>query len=401
MIQILTYSGSEQELSGTEIKVNKIHDAESLDSFEINIIDLQDANIWRNNDGSYNTINNKADFISVSKMIENSVKAQNIILLPQNYIFRYGLYRGSYQNGYELKNVIYSMREILSECCGIIAIFDFVYENTKTQIGTKELSAAFYFNGAESNALTLSKGSNKPTTIKVDEVIFSTLLIQNLEDIQQFLKKLGLIKEKKEVPKWMEDVIMFDDEKQIEIIRENEVKIQEAKSNIKEAKKAIEKNDEYKSILHTTGDELVKVVLEILEKMLGCDFSEFKDLKNEDFLTTVNEYTFIGEIKGVNHNVKSENVAQLDRHYQGYLDDNPDADETKVNALLIMNHQKNKPVYDREIVHERQVSLARRNGSLIVDTYTLLKLFEQYLTGEKTREACIDILANNTGLLVL
>ena len=141
------------------------------------------------------------------------------------------------------------------------------------------------------------------------------------------------------------------------------------------------------------------MVLEILEEMLGCDFSDFKDVKREDFLTAVDEYTFIGEIKGVNHNVKSENVAQLERHYQSFLDDNPDADETKICALLIMDHQKNKPIQEREPVHEKQVALARKYGSLIIDTYTLLKLFEKYLSGEKSRAECIDILQNNTGLL--
>ena len=33
MIQILTYKGNEDEFQGNEIKVNRIHDAESLDSF--------------------------------------------------------------------------------------------------------------------------------------------------------------------------------------------------------------------------------------------------------------------------------------------------------------------------------------------------------------------------------
>ena len=46
MIQILTYSGNEEKLRGKGIRLNKIHDAEALDSFEINIISLQDDNMW-------------------------------------------------------------------------------------------------------------------------------------------------------------------------------------------------------------------------------------------------------------------------------------------------------------------------------------------------------------------
>ena len=64
-----------------------------------------------------------------------------------------------------------------------------------------------------------------------------------------------------------------------------------------------------------------------------------------------------------------------------------------------MNHQKNKPVADREAVHERQVNLAKRNGSLIIDTYMLLKMFEKFKQNKISREACIDILKSNTGIL--
>lgn len=38
MIQMLTFQGNEIELKGKGVKLNKIHDAEALDSYEINII---------------------------------------------------------------------------------------------------------------------------------------------------------------------------------------------------------------------------------------------------------------------------------------------------------------------------------------------------------------------------
>ena len=132
--------------------------------------------------------------------------------------------------------------------------------------------------------------------------------------------------------------------------------------------------------------------------MLGCDLSEFHDKKKEDFNFKIGEKIFIGEIKGVTPNVKKANVSQLDVHVQEFLDENETADENVV-ALLIINHQRNKPLENREVVMEEQIKLAERNGSLIVETITLLKLFEQYLSNEKTREECIDILEDNKGLL--
>ena len=56
MIQILTYSGNEEKLRGEGIRLNKIHDAEALDSFEINIISLQDDNMWVTRERTLGTI---------------------------------------------------------------------------------------------------------------------------------------------------------------------------------------------------------------------------------------------------------------------------------------------------------------------------------------------------------
>ena len=53
----------------------------------------------------------------------------------------------------------------------------------------------------------------------------------------------------------------------------------------------------------------------------------------------------------------------------------------------------------REPVHEKQINLAKRNGSLIVETITLLKLFERYIAGNITREECLELLKTNIGLL--
>ena len=64
-----------------------------------------------------------------------------------------------------------------------------------------------------------------------------------------------------------------------------------------------------------------------------------------------------------------------------------------------MNHQKNKALDMREPVHEKQINLAKRNGSLIVETITLLKLFERYIAGNITREECLELLKTNIGLL--
>ena len=176
------------------------------------------------------------------------------------------------------------------------------------------------------------------------------------------------------------------------------MQIADLEEQIKLSKEVLNSNSKYKSILYTTGDELVDVFKEILSDMLGIDLSGFVDEKKEDFNFELNGKIYIGEVKGVNHNVKRENVSQLDLHVNGYLDDNTDKTQNDIVALLIINHQKNKDPKDREPVNGQQVKLAEKYGSLIVETTMLLELYSDYKAGTITRDAIIELF-DQVGLL--
>lgn len=398
MIQVLTHSGREEKYAGKDVIVNRIHDARALDEFDINIIDLDDTDLWKTVNWERKTIDSIADIISLAKMINNSNNTRIVVKYPQNRHYKYGSHRGPYKEFCDLKDMIPIIKaHILDELYYSLDTVNFVYENTETEIESKSYSASFWFENPE-KALWCSK-SGKVVVCEHDHIILTTLNIDDYESLILMLKSLGLIKENVDMPSWMEELKMFDDKKQYDIIRENNEIIKTSQSNIDLALEIIENNNRYKSILYTSGNELVSVVFEILEDMLGCDLQSFEDKKKEDFLFSIGTHIFIGEIKGVNHNVKSENVSQLDVHYQSYLENHPETDEKDVHALLIMDHQKKKPVYNREPVHDNQIALAKRNGCLIVDTYTLLKVYEKYRSGVLMREECIRLFADNTGLL--
>lgn len=400
MIQILTYSGKENEFKGKDIVLNSIHDAKSLDEFNTNIISLADKEIWRYY-GQEKRTNIAVDMKSVKTMFDYSEKRNIIIiLLPQNLIYKfdYDSYYNKYQRQCELKNMIEDMKEILSNLHDVLYRIQIVYENTVTKINDKNIEASFHFGYIE-DSLLVSDKSNKPTACRYGNVILTTLNLNTYEQIIDFLKEINLLRQEQTTPEWMEEIKMFDDTQQLMIIERNNQVIEEANENISRAMEKINKNSEYKSILYTNGEELVNVVFGILESMLGCDLSQFEDKKKEDFLFEKNGLVFIGEIKGVNHNVKSENISQLDVHYQGYLEENEERDQENVKAILVMNHQKNKALDMREPVHEKQINLAKRNGSLIVETITLLKLFERYMAGNITQEKCLELLKTNIGLL--
>ena len=294
MIQMLTFQGNEIELKGKGVKLNKIHDAEALDSYEINIISLQDRTMWKTREASPVTIDSIGDLSSLSKMIESSKHANIIILLPQNENFMYEAWRPnrSEWRHLEFKNILQSFKNVLGHIFEPLTRMYIMYENTITRIDDKKVPASFHFNEMVKDVLTKSEKSNKPTTVKVEGVILSTLNINNYAEILSFLTEIGLIKEESEAPEWMEGLNMFDDSNQLKIIQENNMVIEMANENISNAMKVINQNKRYKSVLYTSGDELVEIIFEILEKMLGCSLSGFIDKKKEDFNFKIGDKVF-------------------------------------------------------------------------------------------------------------
>lgn len=399
MIQVATYSGKEDKYNMEGIEQYSLHDIRSLDEYEITIIDLSSPYLWIYNGEDCYSINKINDFESISEMIEGSVTSKIVIILPQNVDYKYCW---SYQN-YEYKKEIKDMLDYLT--CNIlphlyypISECHLSYENTKTDIDGKSYDAAFYFKYV-TDAIVKSNKSYKATMINIDKVILSTLKIETGNDLLSILKKLGIMKVQQEVPAWLDEIKMFDDEiQQGEIINCRE-KIENLQEKIKLSEEKLSENMRLKSALFVNGDELVSVVFSILEEMLGCDLSDFIDEKKEDFLVEIGDMGFIGEIKGVNHNVKNENISQLDVHYQSYLDEHEDKCKENIKALLIINHQKNKPISEREPVKDTQINLAKRNGSLIIETYTLLKMLEKYREGMITKKEIFLMIKEGEGIL--
>ena len=374
----------------------------TFDLFDINIIDLQDENLWENNSNHDRGINRSPDLKSLSKLIDSSHKSKTIILFPQNYTFKYYKSCGNYSFEYFLKDKIENIINILSTLLPQIEAYDFIYENAFTLCGESAFMSAFCFSIVSDEALTSAIGSNKATTMQItDYCILTTLSLAGKDcKLEDFLEAIGLTEDMYEYPQWLVDFEKFDDKILNKTIKEQEAQIIDLQKSIKEAQDKLQKNLRLKSILTENGNNLVAVVFDILEDILCCDLSEFKDKKKEDFLIKLSDCTFIGEIKGINTNVKNANVSQLDVHYQNYLDDLADKN-TKENlkALLIINPQRDKPINTRDEVHDEQITLAKRNGSLIIPTITLLSIYEKFLDKQITSEQIKELFLSQVGLI--
>ena len=377
----------------------------ALDEFDMNVIDLTNDSIWVNDSNSNKTINIANDFSSIKTMINNRKTSVMLFVLPQNSTFYF--HKHVYASRWIYDDI--RMKDMLSDLCTAILPrimpcninSELIFENTKTAVHNIYYQASFYFSGTV-QTLTQSEKSEKTTTIQLSENIYATTLhiTKSTEELVNFIHSI-FKKEKEPIPEWMEKIQYFDDAQQELIIQESQERIRQEQQTIQQAQEHLKENALYKSILYTSGDELVEGVFKILEKMLDYDLSEFRDIKKEDFLVHKKGYTLIGEIKGVNSNVKRENISQVDVHYQRYIDElQAKGLEENVHQVLIINPFRMKPLDEREPIHIDQIHLATLYQSLIIETKTLLHMFELFLQDKLTTEDCERIFITKTGLLL-
>ena len=411
MIQIITYDVNKyKEYSDKLYTISKLGEIQALDDFEVCIIDLCNKELWKYVGGNTTCINAYKDLLTLKEAILHCKKCRILVVFPQNIEFWYkreyvsnGRYE--YKNFAKLKDIQKYILDILKNYLINLKFISITYEKTTTMLGKTKILADFnLLNFRESGfePITFSINSNKVTTVKNSKYIVTTLnILEDEEILKKFIREYCKNEnQKQEIPEWIQEVNFFDDEELKENKNKNLTKIRKLNTLNAEIDIKVKKNLEYKSILYTNGDELVKIVLEILDEILEYDSSEFVDEKREDFLIKKKDVTFVGEIKGLSSSVKNENVSQLDVHVQSYLDDlQQEETEEKVKGLLIINHQRNKPIEERQEVHEHQIKLATRNESLIIETTTLLKIYEKYKLGDMTKEECKKLFKDNIGLL--
>ena len=408
IIQVIAFDEKESE----RITYSSIARPISLDEFDVNIIDLSSDSLWKAKDPIIRSIDQIQDLASIRTMVDNSTKSTMIFVLPQDVTVLSsgtviqrpdGSKDTRYNDASRLKDKLPMLKkEVLEKVIPNIAGIEIIYENTQTTISGEVYKAAFYFAESLHTPLSKSDHSDKITTIIADDRrIITTLDITGSDKrIYTYLNNVIFPIEKEKEPEWIHNVVFWDDEKQREIITKNVEIIKNSQELINRANEKLQENAYYKSILYSTGDELVKVVFKILSDMLDYDLNDFIDEKKEDFRICKDRYTLIGEIKGINTNVRNENVSQTDVHYQRYID-KLDEEEKKENVyqVLIINPLRKTPLDNREAVHTDQIELAERNGCLIIETKTLLKMYEKFRMHELSVIEIEEMLIERTGLM--
>lgn len=399
-IQLLC-SGKKEVFRDRTIKISKLSEPYSFDSFDINIIDLNDRYLWKSENYS-SLINSIDEFVMLSSNIKTANK-NVIIILPQNLIHEYNKDAlGGYYNNIELKNCIneHVIQKNLKTLYGNIEL-QFIYNKNETKINGKSIISDFTIekqNGM--NVLTESE-CGKITTVSINNnrLIFTVLNLEDKESFMEFIKNLFPSK-KVEIPSWAENYNFYTDEEEKESIIENKKEITEIKQKISESEENLKENNYYKSILYSKNQELADVVVKILNQILDGTCEEFVDKGKEDYLLKIGGITYLFEIKGTDKSIKKAFVSQLQAHVHEYIDkleEEGKTEETK--GFLIINDQSSLDPAERGKVPIAQIELAESYKFLIIRTETLLKIYEKFLNNDIKVSEIIDIFKTRKGIL--
>lgn len=364
----------------------------SFDEFDINVIDLNSPNLWSFSPEYQKCTEAVYHLKTLKEIMENSKKSMSIILMPANTkvsLLRSG---GLTAQTILIKDII---KQINYELCELTLSYARLrYEISTTTIDEQDFYSDFVFDDVDYETIKRFNGG-KSTIIKHNERLYSTtLLIKNTANDLGILISFILSRFKKfDVPDWFNSLEYFDDA----ALKNKRGELLDMYQQIENIDRRINKNNKFKSILYSTGDELVGVVKEILVDIFKLTDSHFTDVKKEDFRFEFEDVNFMVEIKGINTNVKNSNIAQCKKHVTDLIAEDDTKSPGNVKGLLIVNPQRDIEPGKREPIHANQISYAKSEGILIITTLELLKLYQAYTKDEVVSNKCFETFKNNVG----
>lgn len=360
-------------------------DCRTFDTYPTNIIDLSDPAAWKNSyNNNLDTVDCAEIFVKLNDYIEKT-KSKVVIILPQNEHITLG-YR---DNLVQISRYLKRFNELLSESFTFIKQNDIEIENSPSlvQLSNYEVSSDFVFaDKSKGSVFFKTNGSLRKCALLVREnIAITTMELDSYTDFAHFLGRIPNVL-KEPTPTWAENYYVLNDEYLFKHKTELLLEIKKASDKISKLDKEILDNIEIKSCLWKTGVDLVEAVFPLIEKIYECDLSHFVDEKKADFIFTKNSTTIVGEIKGVKSNVNRTHVAKAEAHKQEYIqeleDSNTPYNEENILCVLIINYELDRPITERNDINPEVIEYAKHQNVLIIDTATLIKLYERKVSGE-------------------
>lgn len=402
MIQVIKYRDYPKITSSNDIIITDFRKYKSFDLYDLNIVCLNDPDMWTNRGVTLNDVSCARDICKIKKSI-STCDSKCIVILPVNGWFKYSY--SSVKNDYnyytDLKNMLPQLAKILvSYISDDIPYLE--YEPGISTINDTIYDYDFYFEHPFNNVLIKGDKNGKAVAICHDNVVVTTLQLTFANDVESSLNNLlnELYKNEVEpIPEWLNEYIFLDDQKYID----SNMKIDSDIAILNEKKqKNIEHltlNNYFKSILYESGNRLQNITIEILEDIIGTH-SDFEDVSEEDYLFKTNDYTFIVETKGLNGEVQGKHVNDAIAHLTIYEDNlEQQGIEENTKCLFIVASERLKKVDNRAKIKDRNITIAKRNNALIIDTPSLLSIYADFKEKKINKDDIINMFIDQKGLI--
>lgn len=369
--------------------ISKISEPRSFDEFDYNIVDFNDGQLWKFDKNKSICLDIKGFARLLSKILKETKKSNTLIIMPQNITT--GEIGGDgwtiSTSNIKISSIIQYFPDSLSP---MICNFPTIrYEKSVTKIDDDIFLSDFVFDESIYRSLKKSNGG-KDVVLDIEGIYVTTLDIKDNNEVGVMLDFILSQYHKSIAPEWISNIEYFSNRSYLsekdEVLKQLDV-----------LEKEISKNNKIKSILYSTGDELVGVVKEILVDIFKLTDSHFTDVKKEDFRFKFEDVNFMIEIKRINTNVKNSNIAQCKKHVTDLIAGDDTKSPGNIKGLLIVNPQRDIEPSKREPIHADQISYAKSEGILIITTLELLKLYQAYTKDEVVSNKCFDTFKNNVG----
>ena len=153
------------------------------------------------------------------------------------------------------------------------------------------------------------------------------------------------------------------------------------------------------NILYSSGNTLAEQINKMLIKIFNLK-EDFKDIYEEDFNFKADGITYVVETKGLNNEVSGQNVSDAYNHliiYDDKLEQQGIVEKTK--CLFFVASERKRKIEERQKIKERQITIAKRNKTLIIDTPTFYKMFEDFLQGKLSAKDIHTMFKEQDGLI--
>ena len=407
MIQIITKDSYayKNKFNNKEIVVSDFSEYKSFDLYDINVIHLASNSLWYCDSSRAEYLNDKSDLATIKNSI-NTCNTKVLILFPQNHYFHYSFssYNKQYQHSAQLKSIKDTVKGFLTKYIyEPLPIFN--YDKGLTKIDDETYNSDFYFD--EKDGLISCEKSKKINTIALSErIVITTLNVfeqsanKEIEKrIFVLLNKIGFLIQNETIPQWINDISFYDDSVYEKEIKKCNKEIDKLKDVIAQNREKLTENLKYKSILYSSGNALSEQVNKMLKIIFELD-GDFVDVYEEDFNFKAGGMTFVVETKGLNNEVSGQNVSDAYNHlviYDDKLENDNISEDTK--CLFFIASERFKAPDKRNKIKERQITIAKRNKTLIIETTTFYNLFEDFTKKKISSTDILKLFKQKTGLL--